>query len=250
MSAGQAVNAGFKNVSVYLEGEPAWSKAGNPLHAGYGFICRGNNVIVDLRSIEKAAASRIPRSVSMPFDTLEDVMDEIPMKAPVVIFGDNEEQSLAALKLFKEEGYKKVSLVEGGYYGWKRLGGALIKGPVVTEVTWKRVLAPGEVTVADFKMAIEDPSKAVILDVRTNDEISVGKLETSKHIPLDQLCSRMDEFFATIKGVTKEQVIYIHCTTGARAEMAYKELKKNGYINTKFLMAEVSCEQNDCDIDE
>ena len=250
MSAGQAVQAGYKNVKVYLDGEPAWSKAGDPTYAGYGFICQGNNVLVDLRSTEKATQARIPRSVSMPFDTLEDVMDEIPMKAPVVLFDDDKAQSLEALKLFKEAGYKKVSLVEDGYHGWKRLGGKLIKGPVVTEVTWKRKLVPGEVTIADFEAALEDSSKAVILDVRTNDEVAVGKLDGSRHIPLDQLCSRMDEFFATIDGLTKDEDIYVHCTTGARAEMAYKELIKNGYKNARFLMAEVSCELNDCDIEE
>ncbi len=250
MSAGQAVQAGYKNVYVYLDGEPAWSKAGNPTYAGYGFICQGNNVVIDLRSTNKATESRIPRSVSMPFDTLEEVMDEIPLKAPVVLLSDNEQQSLAALKLFKEEGYKKVSLVEGGYYGWKRLGGKLIKGPVITEVTWKRKMAPGEVSVADFQKALANPAMAVILDVRTNEEVKVGKLKGSQHIPLDQLCSRMDEFLSNIEGLTKKQHIFIHCATGARAEMAYKELVKNGYVNAKFLKAEVSCEQNDCDIDE
>lgn len=250
MSAGQAVQAGFKNVRVYLDGEPAWSKSGHPTYAGYGFICQGNNVVIDLRSPEKAAEARIPRSVNMPFAELEDLFEDVPLKAPVVIYSDNEKESVAAFELFKEEGYKKVSLVEGGYHGWKRLGGKLIKGPVVTEVTWKRKMAPGEVTLEAFNAAIEDPEKAVILDVRTNEEAQVGKLAVSQHIPLDQLCSKMDEFFASLEGMTKEQDIYIHCTTGARAEMAYKELQKNGYTNAKFLMAQVSCEKNDCDIED
>ena len=250
MSAGQAVQAGFKNVRVYLDGEPAWRKAGNATFAGYGFICRGNNVIVDLRSADKAKKARIPRSVSMPFASFEDTVEDIPAKAPIVLYSDNDEDTLAALEILREEGFKKFSLVEDGYHGWKRLGGKLIKGPVVTEVTWVRKLAPGEVTIDDFNTAIKDPSKAVILDVRTNDEVNVGKLEVSQHIPLDQLCSRMDEFFATIDGMTKDQNIYVHCTTGARAEMAYKELQKNGYTKAKFLMAEVSCEKDDCDIEE
>ncbi len=250
MSAGQAVKAGYKNIRVFLAGEPAWRKAGYPTYAGYGFICHGNNVIVDLRDAKKDAAARIPRSVSMPFAELEDNIDEIPTQAPVVIYSDNQAETLAALKIFKEEGFKKVSLFEGDYQGWKRLGGRLVKGPVVTEVTWKRKLLPGEVTITDFKKAMADPSRAIILDVRTNDEVSVGKLDASKHIPLDQLCSKMDEFFSSIEGMSKDQKIYIHCTTGARAEMAYKELIKNGYKNAKFLKAEVSCEGNDCDIEE
>ncbi len=248
-SAGQAVKSGYKNVRVMLAGEPAWVKAGNAAYAGYGFVCQGNNVLVDLRSTEKDAASRIPRSVSIPFSTLEDKMDDIPVKAPVVLYSDKTEESMAALKIFQEEGFKKISLVEGNYQGWKKLGGKLIKGPVVTDVHWKRILAEGEVSLAEFNAALANPNKAIILDVRTKDEIAEGKLEQSRHIPLDELCSRMDDFFTTIKDMSKEQKVYVHCTTGARAEMAYKELKKNGY-NAYYLVAEVECDEDGCEIEE
>ncbi len=248
-SAGQAVRSGYTNIRVMLAGEPAWVKAGYPAYANYGFICQGNNVLIDLRSTEKNAESRIPRSVSIPFATLEDRIDDIPVKAPVVLYSDNEQETMAALKMFRKQGYKKVSLVEGGYQGWKKLGGKLIKGPVVTDIHWQRKLAEGEITLAEFNKALKDPTKAIILDVRTNDEVAAGKLAQSRHIPLDELCSRMDDFFSIIEGMSKNQKIYVHCTTGARAEMAYKELKKNGY-NAYFLVAEVECEGNDCTIEE
>jgi rhodanese-related sulfurtransferase len=248
-SAGQAVKAGYKNIRIMLAGDPAWTKAGYPLYAGYGFVCQGNNVLLDLRSVDKDAASRIPRSVSMPFEDLEFNMDEIPIKAPIVLYGDNTKETLEAMKMLHEEGYKKISLVEGGYKGWKKLGGKLIKGPVVTDVHWKRILAEGEVSLDDFNKALEDPTIAIILDVRTKEEVAEGKLDHSRHIPLDELCSRMDDFFATIQDMSKEQKVYVHCTTGARAEMAYKELNKNGY-NAYYLTAELECEGNDCDIEE
>ena len=232
-----------------LAGEPAWLESENPTYAGYGFICRGNNVLVDLRSTDKDAASRIPRSVSIPFATLEDVIDEIPVKAPVVLYSDSEKESLDALKFFREEGYKNVSLVEGGYQGWKKLGGKLISGPVVTDVHWKRTLAEGEVPLEEFMSALKDPEQAIILDVRTNDEIKTGKLKQSVHIPLDELCNRMDDFFATVDNMLKNRKIYVHCTTGARAEMAYKELKDNGY-NAYFLVATTKCNEDGCDFAE
>jgi rhodanese-related sulfurtransferase len=59
----------------------------------------------------------------------------------------------------------------------------------------------------------------------------------------------MDNFICKIKDVNKDQKIYIHCTTGARAEMAYKELKKRGY-NAFFLVAEVECAGDKCTITE
>jgi rhodanese-related sulfurtransferase len=248
-SAGQAVKAGYKNVRVMLAGEPAWEKALYPSYAGYGFICQGNNVIIDLRSKDKDAQSRIPRSVSIPFAELADRIDDIPIKAPVVLYSDNEKESIEAMKMLRDAGFKKVSLVTGGYQGWKKLGGKLIKGPVVTDIHWQRKLGEGEVSLAEFNKALKDPTRAIILDVRTNEEVQEGKLKQSRHIPLDELCSRMDDFFATIDGMSKNQKIYVHCTTGARAEMAYKELKKNGY-NAYYLVADVECDGDECEIEE
>ncbi len=248
-SAGQAVKAGYKNIQVMLAGEPAWIKAGYSTYANYGFVCRGNNVIIDLRSPEKSAAARVPRSVNMPFASFEDTYDEIPIKAPIVLYSDNEEETIAALRILQAEGYKKISLIEGGFHGWKRVGGRLVKGPVVTDVHWQRILAEGEVSLAEFEKAMKDPNEAIILDVRTRDEVSEGKIEISQHIPLDELCKEMDQFICNIKDMQKGQKIYIHCTTGARAEMAYKELKKRGY-NASYLVAEVECDGNDCSIEE
>ncbi len=248
-SAGQAVKAGYKNVRVMLAGEPAWIKAGHSTYANYGFVCRGNNVIIDLRSADEAAKSRIPRSVSMPFAEFEEAYDDIPVKAPVVLYSDNDQNTIAALRILQKNGYKKISLVEGGFRGWKRVGGRLTKGPVITEVHWKRILGEGEISVADFEKALEDPNEAIILDVRTDAEVAEGKFPNSQHIPLDQLCKEMDEFVCKINEIQPGQKLYIHCTTGARAEMAYKELKKRDF-NAFYLVAEVECDEDGCEIED
>jgi len=248
-SAGQAVKLGYRNVRVMLDGEPGWVKAGYPLYAGYGHVCNGNIVLIDLRSPEKDAASRIPRSVSIPFATLEERMEDVPLKAPVVLYSDDPREALAAYRMFRDEGYKKVSLVEGGYQGWKKLGGKLVSGPVVTEINWKRKLKKGEVSLAEFNRALEDPTRAVILDVRTHEEVGEGKLRSSIHIPLDELISTMDEFCKRHGIKPGERKVYIHCTTGARAEMAYKEMKKKGY-DVSYLVAEVECEDGECEIEQ
>jgi len=248
-SAGQAVKAGYKNVQIFMGGDAAWIKDGNPVYANYGWVCRGNNVLIDLRSAEADAADRIPRSVSMPFATFKDTLGTIPKKAPVVVYGDDKEQELAALKMLKENGYKKVALVEGGFQGWKRVGGSLVKGPIETKPLWTRSLGEGEVTKADLEAALADPKQAVILDVRTRDEVAKGKFPQAQHVPLDELCKEMDNFICKIKDVNRGQKIYIHCTTGARAEMAYKELKKRDY-NAFFLVGEVECEGDKCTITE
>ncbi len=248
-SAGLAVQSGYTNVRVMVAGEPAWVEAGNSTYASFGFVCQGDRILIDLRSITKSEESRISRSISMPLMTLENTIDDIPLKAPVVLYSDNKEETLAALQIFQDKGYKKLSLVEGGYHGWVQMGGKLDEGPVVTEVHWKRRLSEGEISLADFNKVLADPTQAIILDVRTNDEAINGKLKQSHHIPLDELSSRLDELLATLGKKPNEQKIYIHCTTGARAEMAYYELKYKDH-NAYYLIAEVTCNGNDCVIEE
>lgn len=242
-NAGLAKKDGYKNVRVYLDGQPAWIKAGNLVYAGKGNIEKGNIVLIDLRSEKKSAAGRIPRSVTVPYDTLDDRLEDIPMKAPVVLYSDSVEKATKAVKELRNEGFKKVALVSGNYAGWVQAGGETVKGPVVTDITWKRKLDKGEVSKADFLKAVSGKNTAaVILDVRTNDETAAGGFKNSIAVPLDQVGSRLAE-------IPKDKTIYIHCTTGARAEMAAQELKKNGY-KTFFLVADVECEGNDCEIED
>lgn len=249
-SAALAIKAGYKNIRIMLAGEPAWIKAGFPTYANSDFVNRGNNVIIDLRSKEKDASSRIPRSVSMPFSDFADTYINIPIKASVLLYSDDYEKTTAALRILRTSGYKKVSLVEGGFRGWKGDAENIpTQGPVVTDVRWHRILAKGEVSVADFEKALQNPTAAIILDVRTDDEVKEGKFAGSQHIPLERLPKEIDHLNSTIKGMKKGKKIYIHCTTGARAEMAYEELKKRDF-NAYFLVAKVECKGSDCSIEE
>lgn len=242
-SAGLAKKSGYTNVRVMLAGEPAWVEAGYPTYASAGFVSKGNIVLLDLRSIEKSTQARIPRSVSIPFATLDDRIDDIPVKAPVVLYSDDSDESLRAFSKFREEGFKKVSLVEGDLDRWLKADASPESGPIVTAITWVRKPGPGEVTVADFaKAAAGMVPDVVILDVRTIDETKSGKYESSVAIPLDELAKRK-----SVLPVGKK--IYIHCSTGARAEMAYKELRKDGF-DAYFLVANVECEGAKCEIEE
>lgn len=242
-SAGLAKKAGYKNVKVMLSGVPSWVKDGYPTYASTGFVSKGNIVLIDLRSTDKATAARIPRSVSIPFATLDDRTDDIPKKAPVVLYSDNEEEAIKALKELRGEGFKKVSLVYGDLDRWLKSKGNYESGPVATEIVWERKLGEGEVAAADFEKAASGmTSDAIVLDVRTGDETRSGKFKSAVTIPLDELTPRIGE-------LPKDKKIYIHCSTGARAEMAQKELQKNGF-NSFFLLADVECEGNECEIVE
>jgi len=241
-SAGLAKKLGYKQIRVMLQGQPAWIKAGHPVYASNTFVAKGNIVLIDLRSPEAVARGHLPRAVNIPFAELEDRVDDIPAKAPVVLYSDREAQAVAAWKMLRKEGIKKVSLVYGQVDGWVKSGGELVKGPAATEIQWKRKLGPGEVSVAKFLEAVAGKVDVVILDVRTHDEAAAGKFAVSKHIPLDELTARIQE-------LPKDKPVYVHCTTGARAEMAYQELKKHGF-KVFYLVANVECDGDECDVEE
>ena len=242
-NAGLARKLGYKNVSVYLEGEPAWIAAGNPMYASRKYVETGNVVIVDLRATNKAVKGRIKRAVSIPYAELEDRIDDIPRNAPIVLYSDDEEELMDAAEDLIDDGFNHVSRTAGNYAAWTRTGGAVESGPIATkEIFWKRILGKGEVTVADFKKATDgaDPN-AFVIDSRTPDEVAeLGIFRNTVNIPLDQIKDRMNE-------IPKDKKIYVHCSTGARADMAYQELKNAGY-NVKFLLLNISDADCDCEI--
>ena len=242
-NAGLAKKAGHKNVRVYLEGQPAWVKAEKYTYASKGNIAKGNIVLVDLRSVKKSEAGRIARSVTIPYDSLEDAMENIPVKAPVVVYSDSAAEAEEAVDDLRDEGYKKVAMVAGNYAGWVKAGEKTAKGSVVTDINWKRKLGKGEVSKADFMKAADgSDAGAVILDVRTTDETASGGFKNAIAVPLDEIGGRLAD-------IPKDKKIYAHCTTGARADMAASELNKNGY-KAFFLMADVECEGNNCKVED
>lgn len=242
-NAGLAKKLGHRNIRVYLEGEPAWAKAGLPTYATNDFIMKGNVVLIDLRASGKAVAGRIPRAVSLPYDTLQGRLDDIPRNAPVILYSDNDQELKTAVKDLREDGFNFVSAVKGNYQGWVASGGKIETGPILSkEIKWQRKLGKGEVSVADFKKATEGKiPNVMIIDARTKEEVAeLGIFKNTVNIPLDEITRRMNE-------LPKDKLIYIHCSTGARADMAYQQLVKNGF-NVKFLLLNIEDAECDCEI--
>lgn len=240
-SAGLAKKLGYKNVRVYLDGEPAWSKANLATYSTNKFVKTGNVVLVDVRPSEDAVQGRIKGAFSIPYDNLDDRLDDIPRNAPVVLYGEDE--VMDAVEDMRDDGFKFVSLVKGGYHGWMDAGEPVEKGPIFNnEINWVRKLGKGEVSVADFRKAVSGEDKdAIIVDARTKEEVAdLGIFKNTINIPLDEISNRMKE-------LPKDKKIYVHCSTGARADMAYKELVKNGF-NVKFLLLNISDSECDCEI--
>ena len=236
-----AAQAGYKNIKVMLAGESGWAMAGYPTYADDDFVTRGDIVLIDLRAARNDTVERIPRSISIPFATLDERIDDISIKAPIVVYSDNIQESLAALTEFRTAGFSRVSMVAGNFKGWKKRNNPVTSGPIVTKISWKRKPGKGEVSPVAFQKAMNGKIDAVILDVRTSTEVAAGKLKRAKHIPLNELSDRSGELPANKK-------IYIYSATGARADMACNQLKESGY-EAYFLVADVNCQGGTCEIE-
>jgi rhodanese-related sulfurtransferase len=242
-NAGLAKKLGYTNVRAFLAGEPAWSKAGHPVYASKYFITKGNIVLLDMRSGGKPLEGRIPRSIPIRYEQLEERIDDIPRNAPVVLYSDNDEEVMDALDDLRDEGFKKVSLVQDNFEGWVAAGGEVETGPIyTTEIKWVRKLGKGEVSVAEFKKAtLGELPDVYVIDARTKEEIAeLGIFKNTVNIPLDEIPKKMNE-------LPKDKRIFVHCSTGARADLAYRELIKNGF-DAKFLLLDISDPECDCPI--
>ncbi len=240
-SAAIARDLGYTKVMVYHEGEPEWTKAGLPAYSDDDFIVNGNVVIIDLRSPESAQKGRIKGAYNISREDLFKKLGDVARNAPLVLYGEQEPEELVAE--LREEGFNFVSLVKGGYEGWSKRGGAIETGPIYnTEIRWVRQLGKGEVSLEDFRKAASgaDPD-AVIVDARTKEEVAkLGSFKNTINIPLDEIPQRLGE-------LPKNKKIYVHCSTGARADMAYNELIKHGY-EARFLLLNIEDAACDCEI--
>lgn len=79
----------------------------------------------------------------------------------------------------------------------------------------------------DVVKARVSEKKALLVDVRSEDEWKDGHLKSAKHLPITEL-AKMSEAEIREK-LPKGQIIYTHCAVGARALKAGKMIEKLGY---------------------
>jgi rhodanese-related sulfurtransferase len=79
------------------------------------------------------------------------------------------------------------------------------------------VLSPQE-----FDMKFKATANAILLDVRTVEEVANGKIAAAKNIV-------WDEAFATKLDTLAHQPLFVYCGSGIRSAKAAKILKEKGY---------------------
>lgn len=92
-----------------------------------------------------------------------------------------------------------------------------------------------------------DLNRVTLVDVRTPDEYSLGNIDGSVNIPLDDMRERLDE-------IPADKPVLVYCGVGLRGYLASNILKENGFADVKNLigglktykaaMAKVSVSEN------
>ena len=68
---------------------------------------------------------------------------------------------------------------------------------------------------------------AVIIDVRTQKEFSVGHIDGAINIPFEQIGQEIH----SIKGLKKNSPILVYCQSGRRSSIARQTLEQQGFTN-------------------
>ncbi len=219
---------------------PAWKKAKNPLYS----VSKSLNtmietetpyVLIDLRDKASAEKAHIKGAISIPAAELATAKDRFPSikSAPVIIYGADTEAGMASFATIRGWGFKNATVLKGGFGGWDKASLPVDSGATATEIVYVPKPKAGSVSVEMFAKAADSATQEVIiLDVRTDEETEEGTLARALAIPAEEVIERLDE-------IPKDKPVYIHCSTGIRAEMAYITLKENGY-NAKFLDATIT----------
>src|SRR5574338_504475 len=78
------------------------------------------------------------------------------------------------------------------------------------------------ITPTELKQRLDNGDDLQIVDVRENNEVAIGRLPNSIHIPLAQILARMNE-------IDPNRETVVHCKMGGRSARAIDVLQRSGF---------------------
>jgi adenylyltransferase/sulfurtransferase len=79
-----------------------------------------------------------------------------------------------------------------------------------------------EITATDLKKRLDNGEDIQIVDVREANEVAIGRIPNSVHIPLGQVLNRMSE-------IDPNRETVVHCKMGGRSAKAIEGLQRSGF---------------------
>jgi len=243
-SLAKARKLGYTQVKVFVDGMPAWYGRNFGVTAPKSFQAIYPDkdmpaIVLDLRPAAEIQQGFIKGAVAVA-DLAKVIKDQLPAaksKPPIlVVDADGGAAAKAAAAEIVKAGYAGVNLLAGGMKAWRAEGLPVQTGAAATKVAFGPKPKPGSVPADEFAklagLAPEQRKDVLILDVRTRKEAQDGMIKGALNLPQEELASRA-------AALPKDKRIVIHCSTGLRAEMAYAQLRDQGF-KAAFLNAELT----------
>lgn len=216
-SAWKAQELGYKNVSVFSEGFPAWKNGNNYISISLKWLfkeLKNNNVtIVDSRPRRsKFNKGHIPGALSIPYTNYSKYKKLLPKNKMrrIVFYCGGLKCSLShksAMKA-KADGYKNVYVFSSGYPAWKKF-----KKNKSFKISAGQ--EEGSIDHKSFIKALKDnPEKLYLIDVREQIEFKRGSLTGAINIPIEKLEKK-------IHTLPRDKTIIFFCNTGAQSGEAF-----------------------------
>jgi adenylyltransferase/sulfurtransferase len=79
-----------------------------------------------------------------------------------------------------------------------------------------------EITPTELKQRLDQGDDIQIIDVREANEVAIGRIPNSVHIPLAQILARKDE-------IDPNRETVVHCKMGGRSSRAIDTLQRSGF---------------------
>ncbi|MGB5281669.1 MAG: rhodanese-like domain-containing protein [Arenicellales bacterium] len=245
----KAQEAGYTNLKGFQAGLPAWNKAKLPLYSHPKCLSKNldpQHVILDVRDKKASSEKHIKGAVAMPVADLQAMTQEFiktktkaglpgasDKTAPIIVYAntDSEDAVMKGYAELRKWGYKKVTILEGGFNTWQSFELPTETGAAASTIVYVKKLAKGAIAPEEFAVLAKSPGDTVIIDVRDDKEAATGVLKGARHIPLDKL----EDTSATLP---KDKEIVLYCANGIRAQMGYEVLNKQGF-KVRFLNEEI-----------
>lgn len=119
-------------------------------------------------------------------------------------------------------GYTNVKVLHGGIPAWRAAGFKTMSGGTAQTVIDSSMWQEGVVSVEEFtRLATIADKNTILLDVRSEKELSQGVIPDTVTIPADKIAERISE-------LSSDKQIVVYCKSGIRAQMVYLLLKEKG----------------------
>lgn len=260
---------GYKNVKIFLAGQPAWNKSGSYNEvslAGAKKLQAKGATFIDARPERKFKKSTIPGSVVVPDTKFDEFKGNLPTdKAAVAVpfcGGYKCEKSHIVAEKMLEMGYTNVLVYAGGAPEWKKAGNPMAPGgdaPAAKKSAAAasdggfKVEEQGILVTQFFIDKLLDPATrpadVTIVDVRNDNEVAAGKIPGSLHVSSKLTAEGCDAYLSKMP---KEGRVVFHCASGGRAGEVYffllDECKPADIDRYYFLDAGVNCDSQPCKI--